>query len=154
MPAHRARAGGSCRPKATRLPDQVREVLRYQHYAYKAAQIRMHRSLRFIRFKGTRHPAEMGKPEIERFLSHLGINRTVSASTRSQAMNAILFLYRHVLDLPVADQLTLDKWCRSRYIRRSTQTFWPRHLFPEINTSPFLSTKRRYTFRRSVEGKR
>jgi integrase len=39
-------------------------------------------------------------------LSHLAINRAVSASTQSQAMNSILFLYRHVLDLPVADQLT------------------------------------------------
>jgi len=66
MPAHRARAGRACRPKATRLPDQVREVLRYHRYAYKTAQICIHRSLRFIRFDGTRHPAEMGKPEIER----------------------------------------------------------------------------------------
>jgi len=104
MPAHRA--GRAYRPKATRLPDQVRELLRYHHYAYETAQICMHRSLRFIRFNGTRHPAEMGKSEIERYLSHLAINRAVSASTQSQAMNAILFLYRHVLDLPVADQLT------------------------------------------------
>jgi hypothetical protein len=66
MPAHRARAGRAYRPKATRLPDHVREVLGYQHYAYETAQICMHRSLRFIRFDGTRYPAEMGKPEIER----------------------------------------------------------------------------------------
>jgi hypothetical protein len=63
MPARRARAGGSCRPKAIRIPDQVREVLRYHHYAYKTAQICMHRSLRFIRFDGTRYPARIHKPE-------------------------------------------------------------------------------------------
>jgi len=63
MPAHRARADGSCRPKATRLSDQVRRVLRYHHYAYKTAQIRMHRSLRFIRFDGTRYPARAHKPD-------------------------------------------------------------------------------------------
>lgn len=47
------------------------------------------------------HPKEMDKQEIERFLSHLAINRDVSSSTQNQALNAILFLYKHVLKLPV-----------------------------------------------------
>lgn len=87
MPAHRARAGDSYRPTATRLLDQVREVLRYHHYAYKTEQAYIGLILRFIRFNGTRHPAEMGKPEIERFLSHLAINRADSASARSQVLS-------------------------------------------------------------------
>jgi hypothetical protein len=66
MPAHRARAGRAYRPKTTRLLDQVREVLRYHHYAYKTEQTYISWILRFIRFNGTRHPAEMGKSEIER----------------------------------------------------------------------------------------
>jgi len=48
----------------------------------------------------------MGKPEIERFLSHLSMNRNVAAATQSQALNAIVFLYRDVLDMPVSDKLT------------------------------------------------
>lgn len=57
--------------------------------------------LRYIRFNNRCHPKDMGKQEIERFLSHLAINRDVSASTQNQALNAILFLYKHVLKLPV-----------------------------------------------------
>lgn len=47
----------------------------------------------------------MGKSEIERFLSHLAVDRKVAASTQNQAMNAILFLYKQVLDIPVEDQI-------------------------------------------------
>ncbi len=57
--------------------------------------------LDYIRFNGTRDPMEMGKPEIERFLSHLAVNRNVASSTQNQALNAILFLYKHVLDMPL-----------------------------------------------------
>lgn len=60
MPAHRARAGGACRPTATRLLDQIREVPRFHHYAYKTEQTYIRWILRFIRFNGTRHPADMG----------------------------------------------------------------------------------------------
>ena len=56
----------------------------------------------------------MGKSEIERYLSHLAINRAVSASTQAQAMNAILFLYRHVLDLPPVDELAPVRSRKSR----------------------------------------
>ena len=59
----------------------------------------------YIRFNGTRHPREMGKPEIERFLSHLAGNRNVAISTQNQALNSILFLYKHVLDLPLNDYI-------------------------------------------------
>ncbi|MCP4627424.1 MAG: hypothetical protein GY850_28510 [bacterium] len=62
--------------------------------------------LRFIRFHGAKkHPKHMGKTEIEAFLSHLAVNRNVAASTQRRALNAIIFLYRHVLDKPVEDKL-------------------------------------------------
>ena len=48
----------------------------------------------------------MGKPEIEGFLSHLAVNKNVAVATQSQALNAIVFLYKRVLDLPVADDLS------------------------------------------------
>ena len=54
---------------------------------------------RFIFFHGKRHPVEMGEQEISQFLSALAVERQVSASTQNQALNALLFLYRHVLDL-------------------------------------------------------
>jgi hypothetical protein len=68
--------------------DQVREVLRYHHYAIRTEQAYEGWILQFIRFNGKRHPTQMGKPEIERFLSHLARNRNVAPSTQNQAMSA------------------------------------------------------------------
>lgn len=53
---------------------------------------------RYILFHGKRHPQEMGKPEVEQFLSHLAVERNVAASTQNQALGAILFLYKEVLE--------------------------------------------------------
>ena len=88
-------------PTATRLMDQVRETLRFYHYAYNTEKSYVEWVLRFIHFSGKKHPKDMGKPEIERFLSHLAINRNVAASTQNQALNAITFLYKKVLDMPM-----------------------------------------------------
>lgn len=87
-------------PKSVRLMDQVREVLRFYHYAYSTEKTYVFWILQYIRFNDRRHPGEMGKPEIERFLSNLAINKNVSPSTQNQAFNAILFLYRDVLKTP------------------------------------------------------
>jgi integron integrase len=58
---------------------------------------------RFIYFHKIRHPAEMGEPEINAFLTHLAVKERVSASTQTQALSAILFLYRHVIGREVGD---------------------------------------------------
>lgn len=85
-----------------RLMDQVREVLRYHHYAYRTEQIYCQWIVRFIKFyKSERHPREMGATEVQAFLSHLASDRDVAASTQKQALNALVFLYRHVLDQPL-----------------------------------------------------
>ena len=55
---------------------------------------------RFILFHGKRHPGEMGKMEIEQFLTALAVKRNVAASTQNQALAAILFLYKEVLARP------------------------------------------------------
>jgi integron integrase len=89
-----------------RLMDQVRQVLRYHHYAYRTEQTYCDWILRYIKFHGSKtHPKDMGKSEIEAFLSHLATHGSVSASTQRQALNAIVFLYRHVLDKSIEDQL-------------------------------------------------
>ena len=93
------------RPKPGKLLDQVREVMRYHHYAIRTEQTYIKWILDYIRFNGTRHPQEMGKPEVEGFLSHLAVNRNVAVSTQNQALNAILFLYKYVLDMPLNDDI-------------------------------------------------
>ena len=105
MPYKRTRVKGKYIPGSIKLMDQVREVLRYHHYAIRTEKAYVDWILKFIRFNGTSHPGKMGKPEIERFLSHLAMNRNVAVSTQNQAFNAVIFLYRDVLHMPIADRL-------------------------------------------------
>ncbi|WP_417851001.1 integron integrase [Thalassoglobus sp.] len=89
------------RPK---LLDQMREKLRTMRYAYRTEVSYVNWVEKFLRFHRDsdgrwRHPTTMGNLEIERFLSHLAINRRVSASTQKQALCAIVFLYQHVLEI-------------------------------------------------------
>ena len=89
-----------------KLMDQVRQVLRYHHYAYRTEQTYCDWIVRYIKYFGSKkHPRDMGKTEIDAFLSHLAIDRKVSASTQRQALNAIVFLYRHVLNMPIEKQI-------------------------------------------------
>ena len=79
--------------------DQLRDRIRLKHYSIRTEQTYVDWVRRFIFFHGKRHPAEMGKPELEAFLTHLAVAGNVSASTQNQAKSALLFLYRHVLEL-------------------------------------------------------
>lgn len=80
-----------------RLLDQVRERLRLKHYSIRTEQAYLDWIKRYILFHGKRHPVSMGKEEVERFLTHLAVERKVAASTQNQALSAILFLYKEVL---------------------------------------------------------
>ncbi len=80
-----------------KLLDQVRDLIRLKHYSIRTEQAYPGWIRRFILFHHKRHPKEIGKTEIEAFLTHLAVQENVAASTQNQAMNAILFLYRHVL---------------------------------------------------------
>ena len=85
-----------------KLMDQVRETLRYYHYARSTERAYCQWILRFISFYDKkRHPEEMGAREVERFLSHLATHESVAASTQRQALNAVVFLYRDVLMEPL-----------------------------------------------------
>ncbi|MBZ0092040.1 MAG: integron integrase [Sulfuricellaceae bacterium] len=84
-----------------KLLDRVRDRIRRKAYAKRTEQSYVHWIKRFILFHGKRHPAEMGKDEVEVFLTSLAVDRNVSASTQNLALSAILFLYREVLDLPL-----------------------------------------------------
>ena len=80
-----------------KLLDQVRQAIRTRHYSPRTEESYVHWIKRLIFFHNKRHPAEMGEKEIAQFLSSLASEQHVSASTQNQALNAILFLYRHVL---------------------------------------------------------
>jgi integron integrase len=92
--------GSSAKPK---LLDRLREALHSRHYSRRTEQTYCHWVKRFIYFHKVRHPAEMGEPEINAFLTHLAVKERVTASTQTQALSAILFLYRHVIGREVGD---------------------------------------------------
>ena len=85
--------------QSKKLLDQVRDVLRLKHYAYSTEQTYVDWIKRFILFHKKRHPKDMGRPEIQAFLTHLAVEGNVAASTQNQAMSALLFLYREVLQI-------------------------------------------------------
>src|SRR5881628_964949 len=80
-----------------RLFDRMRAVIRTRHYSIRTEDAYIQWVRRFILFHGKKHPSEMGSEEINAYLTHLAVERHVSASTQSQALAAILFLYRDVL---------------------------------------------------------
>lgn len=88
-------------PSEPKLLDRVRAVIRTLHYSIRTEQAYVDWIRRFILFHKKRHPKDMGKEEIEAFLSHLAVEGRVSASTQSQAKSALLFLYQKVLKMEV-----------------------------------------------------
>ena len=83
----------------TKLLDQVHAALRVAHYAKRTEESYVDWIRRFIVFHGKRHPREMGAGEVRAFLTHLAAEKNVAASTQNQALSALLFLYRVVLEV-------------------------------------------------------
>lgn len=94
-----------------RLLDQMRDRIRVRHYSIRTEQVYCDWVKQFIRFHRYRHPAEMGAPEVEAFLTDLAVRRKVSASTQNQALAALLFLYKQVLavELPWLSEVVRAK---------------------------------------------
>lgn len=89
--------------RAPRLLEQMSNALWTRHYSPRTEKAYRQWVKRYIYFHGVRHPAEMGEPEINAFLTYLAVECNVSASTQNQALSALLFLYRTVLDRELGD---------------------------------------------------
>ena len=74
-----------------RLLDRVRNAIRARHYSRETEKAYVHWIKRYIFFHDKRHPAEMGAPEVARFLTSLAVDARVASSTQNQALNALLF---------------------------------------------------------------
>ena len=97
--------------KTPRLLDRVRDKIRLKHYSIRTEQAYLGWIKRYILFHNKRHPETMGKTEIEAFLTHLAVHGKVASSTQNQALNALVFLYKEVLntDLGLLENLTRAK---------------------------------------------
>ena len=84
-----------------KLLDRVRDAVRTRHYSRRTEEAYVAWIRRYILFHGKTHPAQMGAPDISRFLTWLAVDRQVSASTQNQALSALLFLYKQVLAIEI-----------------------------------------------------
>jgi len=111
-PTRKKRAVLVPNPKA-RLFDQIREVMRFHHYSYRTEKTYAQWVRRYLAFhrqpdrsgsdSGWQHPRRLGAPEVASFLAHLAVAGNVAASTQNQALNALVFLYEHVLQIELGD---------------------------------------------------
>lgn len=90
-----------------KLLDRMRAALRTRHYSARTEKAYLLWVRRFITFYRMRHPDEMGEDEVNAFLTHLAVDLGVSASTQTQALSALLFLYRHVVGRDLGSMGTL-----------------------------------------------
>jgi integron integrase len=95
-------------PEGRGLFAVAREKIRTRHLAFRTEQAYLQWMRRYVKFHGRRHPRDMGPREVEAFLTHLAVEAKVGASTQNQALQALLFLYRQVLEveLPWLENVT------------------------------------------------
>ncbi len=92
-----------------KLMERVKANLRVKRYSLRTEKTYCYWIRFFIRFHRMRHPANMAGNEVRQFLEHLAIERRVAAATQNQALNAIIFLYRHVLEEPLGETGTFKR---------------------------------------------
>jgi len=100
----------------SRLLDDLRTAVRVRNYSKRTQKAYVGWVRRFVRYCGMRHPRELGKPDIERFIEHLATERDVAASTQNQAIAALLFLYRHVLGVEIESDVSVIRAKRRKRI--------------------------------------
>jgi len=89
--------------RGPRLAERFHSAMRARHYSERTEKAYWQWVTRYLRYHGMRHPDEMGEDEINAFVTHLAVDLDVSASTQTQALSAVLFLYRRVLDRDVGE---------------------------------------------------
>lgn len=98
------------------LIEAVQTILRRLHYSPRTEEAYVRWTREFVRFHHRRHPREMGAPEVTAFLNDLALRRRVSASTQNQALCALVFLYRKVLELEIPALEGLDRARRPEHL--------------------------------------
>lgn len=126
-----------------RLLDQVRDLMRIKHMSIRTEKAYCNWIRRFIFFHHRRHPAEMGRNEIEAFLTQLAIHGRVAASTQNQAFNSLLFLYREVLhkELEGVDAIRAKKPVRVPTVLTVEEV---KQIFSELSDTTLLILKLLY----------
>ncbi len=106
-------------PRNSNILDDIRRVIRLKHYSIHTERCYCDWAKQYIKFHKMISRDELAvesKKKIEDFLSYLAIQRNVAASTQNQAFNALLFLYKHVLEQPLDDKIEAVRSTKKRRI--------------------------------------
>ena len=125
-------------PDGPKLLDRVRAAIRARHYSRRTEESYVGWIKRFILFHGKKHPSSMGGEEVNAFLTNLAVEGNVAAATQGQALSALLFLYKHVLNDPLP---WMDDIVRARRPQRIPVVLTPeevRALLEQMNGVPKL----------------
>lgn len=112
------------------LLTRVRRQCRLRHYSLRTERAYVQWTVRYVRFHKLRHPAELQAPHVQAFLTHLAVERGVSASTQNQALNALVFLYKHVLEVDLG---TVGPFPRAKRPRRLPVVLSPEEVATVLN---------------------
>ncbi len=93
----------------------IATVIRTRNMAFRTEQAYMGWVCRFMLHFGGKSPVSLGSEEVASFLQHLAVQRNVAASTQNQALNALVFLYKHVLKTPLGD---IEEFARAKRPKR------------------------------------
>lgn len=112
-----------------RLSERVRDAMQVRRYSPRTCGTYLEWIRRYWYFCGRRDPALLGSGQVTAFLTHLAVHDRVATATQGQALAAILFLYRHVLEL---DLPWLEAWsvqvdpsdCRPSCLVTRCETCW------------------------------
>jgi len=125
-------------PGQPRLLDRVREAIRARHYSLRTEEAYVGWIRRYILFHNKRHPLEMAEPEINAFVTHLAVESSIGASTQTQALSALMFLYRHVLRKPLPDLDTVIRAKRPGRLPSVLTRSEVRRILGRMNGTPRL----------------
>jgi integron integrase len=131
-------------PTRPKLLDRVRTAIRMRGYSLRTEEAYVGWIRRFIFFHGKQHPADIGPQAITPFLAHLAMDRNVAAATQNQALNALVFLYRHVLQIPVGELDDFPRAKRARHLPVVLTKKEVRRLFQHLDGLPLLMARLLY----------
>lgn len=127
-----------------RLLDKLCSKVRLRGYSRSTEKNYSYWAKRYILFHDKRHPSEMGIKEVEEFLSNLAVRESASASTQNQALSALLFLYKHVLDQPIDSPVKALRAKRYDYIPAVLTIDEVQGLFSSLSGMPRLMAELTY----------
>jgi site-specific recombinase XerD len=100
----------------SKLLSSVQSEIRRRNYSYRTQKAYLNWIKRYVHFHDLKHPNDLGEQHVNKYLSYFANERNVAASTQNQALCAIVFLYKHVIQKPLGDFSNFDRAKKSRHL--------------------------------------